>query len=959
MTTRTLPCLSSLLVIACVLFASALFSVPASAEEPAVTRDDAVSIATASLPGGTLEGVRLYVTPEAVTEGSVVSSWKRDIFTAPADGWFVFVDLMPAANWEHPCLYLFVDEATGDVQSFESRVPPRHRDAMTEVTNGRDNPPPGVSERELAAFSARLQELPKPPRETRGMSYALIISGGADQGNNHIRYWNDCAFIYRTLAGYYEYPDENIYVCISDGTNPAVDRSDGTNSPVDLDNDGDADIMYPATMQYITQVFNELATILTPSDQLFIFTTDHGGQESGWDAYLNLWNWEEMRDDQMAALVSTLPCETVICTFEQCFSGGMLDDLVGEGRVISTGASYTEYSWAMPPDYVYDTYVYFWTAAVAWQLPSGAPVDADINNDMIVDMHEAFLYAQANDFSDETPQYSSTPADLGDMLNLYGNLAGVYLMREDLVIDDDLEGASSGDGDGVIDFAETIEIYVTLSNRGTETAVQVTGTLTTPSPYVSLIANGIKFGDIPPGMSATNPQPFVFYVAQDVPDGTDLEIYLELNEEPGGFGLGLSATAPEYDVYLLDIDDPLGNGNGVAEPGETVSLIFEVRNTGGCPSPDLNARLLSGDPNFTTDETPHAIGMIPVGGSVLEENFQATVALTCPPQYAGILYLELLGPNHYHAMGSASLSVGQIFSDDVEAGPDYWTHYVGPGTGWVDEWHLDTYRNHTLNGSTSWKCGGAGATAYASYNYSILETDPFTLAPGGSLNFWHWMRAETSSSYPDYCYDGGLLQISVNDGAWTTLTPTGGYPYTIRTGSTQTGPFTAGTLVWSGTIDWTEVNVDLSAYSGTAKLRWVFGSDQAVVLEGWYLDDVQVVLYAASSTPDEPVVERVLHPRLMPAYPNPMVGAEGNGAALDAAVHLRFELPAAERVRLELFDPSGRCIRTLADEDFAAGSHAIAWDGRDASGRPVGAGSYYYRMVTGDRTQAGKVMIVR
>jgi len=940
------------------ILAGALLPLAAAAAEPAVSRDAAVAIVTEALPGSSLEGVRLFVGSAPMAAGASVASWKREIYVAPAEGWFVFVDLVPEANWEHACRYFFVDAATGELSSFDAMVPPRERDAMVEITSGRDNPPEGLSERMLEQFDEQLRRLPKPEKQSRGMAYAFIISGGADSGNNHIRYWNDCAFIYRTLVNYYGYLDENIFVCISDGTNPAIDRSNGTNSPPDLDGDGDDDIQYPATLTYIDMVFDQLAAQLHENDQLFIFTTDHGGQQSGYDCYLNLWNWEELRDDQMAAYVNALPCASVICTFEQCFSGGMVDDLQGEGHVIATAANWNEYSWAMPPDYVYDTFVYFWTSAVAWATPYGTPVDADTNDDTMVSMYEAFLYAQAEDFSDETPQYSSTPAELGDILNLYGNLEGVYLTREDLIIDDDMSGASWGDGDGVIEFQETIEVYVALHNMGMSGALQVNGVLSTPSTYVSMTNGEVNFGDIPSGETVTNPVPFVFHVAQNVPDGTDLQLTLTVSEEPGDFALGLTAAAPLYEVKLLDIDDSSGNGNGIAEPGETVTLMFQVGNVGSCPSPDLNVILRSGDIYFTTDETPRPIGVIPMGGSIIEPGFSATIDVNCPAVYAGILYVELSAPGQYTAMGTASLPVGRIFADDVEQGAGYWTHYVGPGSGWVDQWHLETYRNHSPGGDTSWKCGGVGDADYANYCYSILETDPFVFTQGGTLYFWHWIEAETSPAYPGYCYDGGLLQISVNGGAWQALTPVGGYPYTIRTGGTQTGPFALGTRVWSGTQDWSEAAVDLSSFSGTIKLRWVFGSDRAIGKEGWYIDDVQVVLHAAMDAPnEEPVVQQILRPRLMPARPNP-------AAALSATVggdlvHLCFELPATADVRLDLFDASGRCIRTLAQGSFHSGAYEIPWDGRDGAGQPVGTGSYYYRLVAGKDTQAGKVMVVR
>jgi len=936
------------------LFAAAGLSPSAGAAGP-VSQDEAVAIVTAALPGGSLDGVRLYIEHEPSVAGTVVSTCKREVFVTPAPGWFVFVDLLPAANWEHPCRYFFVDAESGELAAYEAMVPPPQRLQMLEITHGADNPPEGVSERMLAQFDEQLRKLPKPEKQTRGQVYAFIISGGADSGNNHIRYWNDCAFIYRTLVNYYGYADENIFVCISDGTNPAVDRSNGTNSPPDLDGDGDDDIQYPATLAYIGPVFNELATLLNPSDQLFIFTTDHGGSEGGWNAYLNLWNWEEMRDDQMATYVNMMPCETIVCTFEQCFSGGMLDDLVADGRIIATAARYDEYSWAMPPDYVYDTFVFHWTSAVAWQNAYGQPVDADTNDDGIVSMREAFLYAEAHDFDDETPQYSSTPSDLGDIVNLRGNMEGVYLTREETILDDDDLGASQGNGNGVVEYSETIELYLSLSNLGMTDAIGVVGTLATASPYVTLIQEEIVYGDIPSEATVMNALPFVFRVSHDVPDGADLGLSLALSEEPGGFDVGLLASAPEYEVLLGMIDDSQGgDGDGIVEPGESLGLIFNIRNTGSCPSPDLSAHVTSGDPYFTADPTPHPIGVLPAGEDVTEGGFAASVDAGCPPVHAGYLVVHMTGPDFYERAKWVSLPVGQIFADNMEAGGAQWTHSSGGGT-WVDNWHLETYRNHTVGGATSWKCGGAGSANYADYCYSLLQTNSFNLLPGSQLHFWHWMNAETSPAYPGYAYDGGLLQISVNGGAWQSLAPLGGYPFLIRTGGTQTGPFTANTPVWSGLFDWQAAAFDLSAYSGPVRLRWAFGSDRAVNAEGWYVDDVQIVQAAAMETGE--TVEAVYRPQLMPAFPNPAVVRFARGQ--DASVSLRFRLPREQEVRLDLFDPAGRCIRTLAEGSFAAGLHQIPWDGRDGEGQPVGAGSYYYRLSVGAETQAGKIMVVR
>jgi flagellar hook assembly protein FlgD len=54
-------------------------------------------------------------------------------------------------------------------------------------------------------------------------------------------------------------------------------------------------------------------------------------------------------------------------------------------------------------------------------------------------------------------------------------------------------------------------------------------------------------------------------------------------------------------------------------------------------------------------------------------------------------------------------------------------------------------------------------------------------------------------------------------------------------------------------------------------------------------------------------------------------------------------------VRLTVFDAQGRAVRELARGEWAAGEHAVAWDGSDRSGRRVGAGVYVARLsVAGD-----------
>ncbi|MFH0918786.1 MAG: FlgD immunoglobulin-like domain containing protein [Fibrobacterota bacterium] len=69
-------------------------------------------------------------------------------------------------------------------------------------------------------------------------------------------------------------------------------------------------------------------------------------------------------------------------------------------------------------------------------------------------------------------------------------------------------------------------------------------------------------------------------------------------------------------------------------------------------------------------------------------------------------------------------------------------------------------------------------------------------------------------------------------------------------------------------------------------------------------------------------------------------------------------LPASSRAILGLYTLQGKRVRTLA-EGLAAGSHSVAWDGKDASGKPIPNGMYVCRLMAGARTLVKKVVVAR
>ncbi len=89
--------------------------------------------------------------------------------------------------------------------------------------------------------------------------------------------------------------------------------------------------------------------------------------------------------------------------------------------------------------------------------------------------------------------------------------------------------------------------------------------------------------------------------------------------------------------------------------------------------------------------------------------------------------------------------------------------------------------------------------------------------------------------------------------------------------------------------------------------------------------------------------------RLEPASPNPFA----------AETRIRFTIPSARPVKLSIVAADGRVVARLIDRSLAAGTHVIAWSGRDARGADLPAGTYFYRLEAGDLAASRRLTRIR
>lgn len=84
-------------------------------------------------------------------------------------------------------------------------------------------------------------------------------------------------------------------------------------------------------------------------------------------------------------------------------------------------------------------------------------------------------------------------------------------------------------------------------------------------------------------------------------------------------------------------------------------------------------------------------------------------------------------------------------------------------------------------------------------------------------------------------------------------------------------------------------------------------------------------------------------------FPNPF----------NPTTEIRFSLPRASHVRLDIYDIMGRNVRTVLDESRAAGTYQVTFDGRSSDGTTLATGIYFYRLTADSFSQSKKMLLLK
>jgi hypothetical protein len=200
-----------------------------------------------------------------------------------------------------------------------------------------------------------------------GQNYAVLFSGGADPADNHSRYYDNIKSLYHELITGLGLNPANIYILYADGTDPAADQSTLFLGFIPWTVNSDMSFVDPrstveaATKSNLQDLLTQLAGKIGSQDHLLFWTFDHGSKVNTGNDSANqddhteyLVPWLDGNPAYTTNLISNQELDTWLngihagyttYVFNQCFAGGMFDDLNLTGNTFGcAAASYYETS---------------------------------------------------------------------------------------------------------------------------------------------------------------------------------------------------------------------------------------------------------------------------------------------------------------------------------------------------------------------------------------------------------------------------------------------------------------------------------------------------------------------------------------------------------------------------------------------------------------------------------------
>ncbi len=328
------------------------------------------------------------------------------------------------------------------------------------------------------------------------------------------------------------------------------------------------------------------------------------------------------------------------------------------------------------------------------------------------------------------------------------------------------------------EYNETGRYNVTFQNIGAATATNVTATLTCATPGISITDGTETIASLAAGGSTTINNAYTFNIANNIANGTPAAFTITMVSGANTWTHNFSQVinAPALAFGNMTIQDTGGNNNGRLDPGETVTVIMPLNNTGAALSPAGNATLSCSTPGITVVNGNASFAAITAGGAAsLSFTITASSGMTVGT-VASLVFNATAGA--YTANKTETTAVGLILEDFETGNFNSFPWTFSGNLPWVID---------NTNAQTGTYSARSGAITHS--QTSTMQTVRI-LTTGGDISFWYKVSSESGYDYLRFYVDG--VQV----------------------------------VQWAGEIGWTQYTYALAA--GTRTLAWTYYKDSSV-----------------------------------------------------------------------------------------------------------------------------------
>jgi hypothetical protein len=233
---------------------------------------------------------------------------------------------------------------------------------------------------------------------------------------------------------------------------------------------------------------------------------------------------------------------------------------------------------------------------------------------------------------------------------------------------------SGGNGNGLANPGEPLQLSVQLANHGSTALADVTATLSSPLPWVHVNTATRSFGTVVGGGTAWSQGAFGVSLGLDAPGGVTAPLRLVATSGAQTWTslVDLAVTGPRGVLNRAFFGGP----GGTMDPGESGAITIDLANGGNVATAGVTATLSCNSNWVTVTDANGAFGAIPIGGQVTQSNpFAVSIAGDCYPGHLANFIVNLQYAEGGTGTVEFSFLVGTAVVGDP-TGPDAYGYYI-------------------------------------------------------------------------------------------------------------------------------------------------------------------------------------------------------------------------------------------------------------------------------------------